>query len=358
MIYFRSNITKMPPYVPGEQPAAGVKVIKLNTNENPYPPSPAAVKVLHGLDPELLRRYPDPAARSFCRAAAKVHHLPVDWVLAGNGSDDLLSMIVLACAEPGRKVVYPMPTYVLFRTLAQMQDAEIVEVPYDDDYNLPLDGLLAANGAVTFVATPNSPSGTVAPVKDLGRLARGVSGMLVIDEAYVDFAESDALALVRKHNNVIVLRTLSKGYSLAGLRLGYGIANPALLGVLNKVRDSYPVDSVACAVGAAAMEDQAWKTANVERVKAARAKLSADLERLGFRVWPSESNFLLARPPKGDAGRLYRGLKARGILVRYFKEPRLDDKLRISVGTDEQNAALTEALKGMMRFKVRGPRSE
>lgn len=347
MSYFRKNIQDMPPYVPGEQPPAGTKVIKLNTNENPYPPSPRAMEVLRNFDGELLRRYSDPMSKAFCNAAARVHGVPADWILAGNGSDDTLAMIVLACAERGRKVAYPMPTYVLYRTLAQMQDAEIVEVPFDDDYNLPVEQLIAVGASVTFIASPNSPSGTLAPMEKLEQLARGVKGMLVVDEAYADFADSDALGLVKKYDNVIVLRTMSKGYSLAGLRLGYGVANPKLLGVLNKVKDSYPVDAVACAVGAAAMEDQAWKTANAEKVKASRAKLTDDLKRLGFRVWPSQSNFVLARPPRGDAGRIYQALKAKGILVRYFNEPRLDDKLRITVGTEEQNAALIEVLSSV-----------
>lgn len=344
MNYFRDNINRMPPYVPGEQPAPGAKAVKLNTNENPYPPSPKATAVLRHFDADLLRRYSDPNSRLFCQAVSQALGVPQDWVLAGNGSDDTLAMIVLACAEPGRKVVYPMPTYVLYRTLAQMQDATIVEAPYDDDYGFPTDALVRANGAVTFIARPNSPSGTCSPLAEVERLAKGVRGLVVVDEAYVDFAEDNALDLVRKHENVVILRTLSKGYSLAGLRLGFAVAQPAVLGVLNKVKDSYPVDAVACAVGAAAVEDQAWKSANAEKVKASRAHLTAGLAKLGFRVWPSQSNFLLVRPAAGDAGRIYEALKARGILVRYFQEPRLDDKMRITVGTDEQNQALVDAL--------------
>lgn len=347
MSYFRKNIEEMAPYVPGEQPPPGAKVIKLNTNENPYPPSPRAMEVLRNLDPELLRRYSDPTSRVFRQAVGEALGVPADWILAANGSDDLLAMIVLACAGPGRRIVYPTPTYVLYRTLAQMHDAEIVETPYDEDYNLPVSSMLRADGAVTFIASPNSPSGTSFPVAQLDELASGLRGLLVIDEAYVDFAQSSALELVKKHDNVVVLRTLSKGYSLAGLRLGFAVARPQLLETLNKVRDSYPVDSVACMVGAAAMEDQAHKDANAELVKASRAKLTADLQRLGFKVLPSQSNFLLARPPEGDAERIYKALKDGGIIVRYFKDPQLDDKLRITVGTEEQNRALVAALGDM-----------
>ena len=335
-------------YVPGEQPGPGEKVIKLNTNENPYPPSPAALEALRAVEMDLLRRYPHPMAARFRETAAGVLGVEPEWILAGNGSDDLLTMICRACLEPGRNAACPVPTYVLYETLTAIQDAEVVEVPSNEDYDLPVDGLLAAAAAVTFIASPNSPSGTMAPRGDLERLADGLDGVLVIDEAYVDFADSNALDLVRAFDNVIVLRTLSKSYSQAGLRLGFGIAQPPLLDGLIKVKDSYNVDAVACAVGAAAMQDQAHMLANAAKVRASRAEITAGLEAMGFRVWPSQANFLLTRPPAGDAERLYETLKAAGILVRYFKQPRLDDKLRITVGTDEQNAALLGALKEIL----------
>jgi histidinol-phosphate aminotransferase len=265
-------------------------------------------------------------------------------VIAGNGSDDLLSMIFLACVDAGRKVVYPMPTYVLYRTLAQMQGGTIVEIPFDEDYNLPAERIIAEDGEVTFLARPNSPSGTAWPLSQIEKIAIAVSGLLVIDEAYVDFAEDSGLELARKLPNVIVLRTLSKGYSLAGLRLGFGVGNPSIVEMLNKVKDSYAVDTVANLVGAAAVEDQAWMLANSAKVKASRAALTGELGRLGFKVSPSQSNFLLAAVPGGKAKDLYLALKAHGILVRYFNEPRLTDKLRISVGTEEQNRMLVEAI--------------
>ena len=344
MTYFRPNINAMSGYVPGEQPPPDAKVIKLNTNENPYPPSPAALKVLQELGGDLLRRYPDPMVGAFRREASQVLGVPADWILAGNGSDDLLTMIIRACSEPGRGVVYPMPTYVLYRTLAQIQGSEIREVSYPEDYSLPIEQLIEAQGAVTFVASPNSPSGTAVSVELLDKLAAQLSGVLVIDEAYVDFAESDALELVKKYDNVIVLRTLSKGYSLAGLRLGFGVANPTLLEGLIKVKDSYNVDAVACAVGAAAIADQTHKTTNAQKIKASRTQMANDLKQLGFDVFPSQANFLLVRSPSGNGEYLYEMLKHQGILVRYFKQPRLEDKLRITVGTPEQNATLIKVL--------------
>ena len=348
MSTFRDNIDAMSGYIPGEQPGPGEKVIKLNTNENPYPPSPAALEALCALDADLLRRYPHPMAERFRRTAAGVLGVDREWVLAGNGSDDLLTMICRACLEPGRNAACPVPTYVLYETLTAIQNAEAVEVPSNEDYDLPVDGLLAAAAAVTFIASPNSPSGTVAARGDLERLADGLDGVLVIDEAYVDFADANALDMVRTFDNVIVLRTLSKSYSLAGLRLGFGVAQPPLLDGLIKVKDSYNVDAVACTVGAAAMNDQAHMLANAARICASRAAATTGLEAMGFRVWPSQANFLLTRPPAGDAERIYEALKAAGILVRYFKQPRLDDKLRITVGTDEQNAALLGALKEIL----------
>jgi len=344
MTYFRQNIDALSAYVPGEQPPSDAKVIKLNTNENPYPPAPAALQVLRELDGELLRRYPHPMARAFREAASLALGVPADWILVGNGSDDLLTMIMRACAEPGRRVVYPMPTYVLYRTLAQIQDAEVVEVPFHEDYSLPIEPLIKAQGAVTFIASPNSPSGTVASVELLDKLATQLSGILVVDEAYVDFADSNALELVKKYDNVIVLRTLSKGYSLAGLRLGFGIANPSLLEGLFKVKDSYNVDAIACAVGAAAIADQSYKENNAQKIKNSRSKMQEALQKLGFYVLPSQANFLLAQSPSGNAQSLYQTLKERGIFVRYFNQPRLADKLRITIGTPEQNEALLKVL--------------
>jgi histidinol-phosphate aminotransferase len=357
MTYFRPNINDMSGYAPGEQPPPEAKVIKLNTNENPYPPSPEALKVLQELPGELLRRYPDPMAKAFCQAASQVLGVPADWILVGNGSDDLLTMIVRACTEPRRQVVYPMPTYVLYRTLSQIQGAEFVEVPYHEDYSLPVEQLIAAQGAVTFIASPNSPSGTIVPVELLDKLARQLSGVLVVDEAYVDFAESDALELVKQHDNVIILRTLSKGYSMAGLRLGFGVANPVLLEGLIKVKDSYNVDAVASAVGAAAIADQGHKNANAEKIKASRSQMARELEKLGFYVLPSQANFLLAQSPSGNAQHLYETLKQRGILVRYFNQPRLDDKLRITIGTPEQNETLIKVLGNVLTSAMSQPNS-
>ena len=349
MNYFRPAIATMQGYTPGEQPKPGTPIIKLNTNENPYLPSPKALEVLRSLDSEWLRRYPDPYSRDFCRAVSEALNVPDDWIIVTNGSDDMLNIMIRACAEgKERKVVYPMPSYVLYRTLASLQVAEVVEIPYPQSYQLPIDELVAADGAVTLIATPNSPSGHIVPLNDLRTLANKVSGILAIDEAYVDFADYSALSLVREFDNVIILRTMSKGYSLAGLRLGFGIANPKLISGLFKVKDSYNVDALAILVGTAAMKDQKYKNDCAEKVKRSRRQLAIDLKQIGFEVRDSQGNFLLVTPPD-KAAAIYQSLKARGILVRYFNSPRLDDKLRITVGTDEQNKKLLQEIKLLLQ---------
>ncbi|WP_017301235.1 histidinol-phosphate transaminase [Nodosilinea nodulosa] len=350
MSYVRPNIEAMAGYVPGEQPRPGSGIIKLNSNENPYPPSPSVIEALRQVDYEQLRRYPDPFARRFCQAIAEVLGVPADWIIVVNGSDDLLNLLVRTCADDSaRPIVYPTPTYVLYRTLAALQPATVVEVPYPDNFQFPLKELVAAQGAITFIASPNSPSGHGVALADLRALAQQASGLVVVDEAYVDFAEGSALSLVQEFDNVVLLRTLSKGYSLAGLRLGFGIAHPALLAELFKVKDSYNVDAIAIALGTAAMRDQAYKNACVAKIKASRTALTKELRHLRFTVLDSHGNFVLAAPPQGNAEQLYLALKEQGILVRYFKQPRLDDKLRISVGTEEQNHALIAALTRLTR---------
>lgn len=345
MGYFRNAIEATTGYIPGEQPKPGTKIIKLNTNENPYPPSPQAIEVLRHIDSEWLRRYPNAYAQDFRLAVSEVLSIPTDWIIVGNGSDELLNLIIRACAEGSdRPIVYPMPTYVLYRTLATLQPALAIEINYLLDFHLPIDKLVSAGGAVTFIASPNSPSGHIVPLDDLRELAQRLSGVLVIDEAYVDFAEYSALSLVREFSNVIILRTLSKGYSLAGLRLGFAIANPELLSGLFKVKDSYNIDAIANLVGAAAIRDIDYKNECAEKVKYSRAKLAIALKNLGFTVLPSHGNFLLATPPIGNAEHIYLKLKERGILVRYFKQPGLEDKLRISIGTESQNQSLLLAL--------------
>ncbi|HLK11745.1 MAG TPA: histidinol-phosphate transaminase [Candidatus Binatia bacterium] len=328
-------------YVPGEQPDPARRVVKLNTNENPYPPSPRVLEALARALDGSVRLYPDPEARALRARAAAVYGLPEDHIMAGNGSDELLALLLRAVVDPGDRVAFPVPTYSLYETLVAAQGGEAVRVPFGDDFALPA-ALAAAEARVTFLCNPNSPSGTLVPAAEVARLAGRVAGLLVVDEAYVDFAREHALGLVGRHPNVVVLRTLSKSFSLAGLRIGLLFGSPALLAGLRVVKDSYNVNRLSQVAGEAALADLGTMRANVARVRATRGVLAAGLERLGFRVLPSEANFVLARRPGTDLGPVARALAARDVLVRHF--PALPDALRITVGTDAETAALLDAL--------------
>ena len=345
MSLFRPAVDALHAYAPGEQPARGTGIVKLNTNENPYPPSPAAMAALREIDDDQLRRYPHPHADEFRLAVADVLGLDIARIVVGNGSDDILTMLMRAVSDKERAVAYPVPTYVLYRTLAEIQDAQVHEIPYGESFALPIEALAATRAALTLVANPNSPSGTLTPIEALSGLAGRVTGVLVIDEAYTEFATENALELTTRFDHVMVLRTLSKSHSLAGLRLGFGIGSPNLVTGLTKVKDSYNVDAVACQVGAAALRDTRYTAEIVGRVCATRGRLVALFAGLGFAVWPSAANFLLVRPPRGDAGTLYRYLKTVGILCRYFDTPGLSDKLRVTVGTESDTDRLEEALR-------------
>jgi len=346
MGYFRDNVEKAKGYEPGFQPRQ-TDVVKLNTNENPYPPSPAVMKVLAQMDGEQLRRYPDPVGSAFRQAAAKVDNVGPDYIMCCNGGDELLTMALRAFCDENRPVAYPVPTYTLYPVLANLQGCEAIEIPFDDEFNLPAK-LAGTRAALTIVCNPNAPSGTFVSAAELSSLADELEGVLLIDEAYVDFAEENCAALVRDFDNVIILRSMSKGYSLAGLRFGYAIAQPDLIAGLTKVKDSYNVDAVAIAVATAAIKDRQHFRENVEKVKADRQELIEKLRALKFEVSQSHANFVLARSKNCKASEIYDKLVQRNIYVRFFDAPGLSDKLRITVGTKEQNGRLLAALKEIL----------
>jgi histidinol-phosphate aminotransferase len=344
--YFRNNVEKLNGYEPGFQPKEA-DVVKLNTNENPYPPSPNVMKVLAEIGTEQLRRYPDPAGDAFRQAAAKVHNVQPDNIMCCNGGDDLLAIAFNAFCDESRPVAYPVPTYSLYPVLANLQNCGIIELPFDDEFNLPA-RLAGTDAALTIVCNPNAPSGTFVSINELASLADELTGVLLVDEAYVDFADDDCVALVNDFDNLIVLRSMSKGYSLAGIRFGYGIAQPEMIAGLTKVKDSYNVDTVAIMAAAAAIEDQQYFKENVEKVNVNRGKLSRQLRELGFEVADSAANFVLAGCGDRKAGEIYDKLVQRSIFVRYFDLPGLNNKLRITVGTQEQNDRLLSALKEIL----------
>jgi histidinol-phosphate aminotransferase len=351
MSYFRDNVERTEGYSPGFQPKA-TEVVKLNTNENPYPPSPRVMKTLAQIKPEQLRRYPDPLGNAFREAAAELNSVKPENIMCCNGGDDLLSVAIRAFCDEGRPLAYPVPTYSLYPVLARLQNCRAIEIPFGEKFDLPAQ--LATTGAVlTIVCNPNAPTGSFVPVEEIASLADRLAGILLVDEAYVDFAEHNCASLVRRFGNVIVLRSLSKGYSLAGLRFGYAIARKDLIDGLIKVKDSYNVDALAIALATAAIKDQAYFRRNVEKIKKARKALSEQLRSLGFAVPDSHSNFVFAQVGAKDvsplpAARIHEQLARRNIFVRYWNAPGIQDRLRISVGTKEQNAKLVSALKEIL----------
>lgn len=331
------------PYVPGEQPAPGRRVVKLNTNENPYPPSPRVLEALAATADANVRLYPDPEARALRARASAVYGVPADHILAGNGSDELLALLLRATIDPGDRVAFPVPTYSLYETLVAVQGGVIVTVPWPDDWRIP-EALATTGARVTFLCNPNAPSGTLVPPDAIAALARALPGVLVVDEAYGDFADTNALGLVGRHPNVLVLRTFSKSYSLAGMRVGLAFGDPELLAGLHTVKDSYNLNRASQAAATAALEDLAHMQANVARIRATRARLTAALVARGYAVPTSSANFVLARKAGVDQGPAVRRLAGRGVLVRHFAVRGLADALRITVGTDEETDAFLDAL--------------
>lgn len=341
----RSTVARMAGYAPGEQPRPGEKVIKLNTNENPYPPSPKVFEAIRSVSPESLRRYPQPMADDFRRVAARHHRVTPAHILAGNGSDDILQIALRSYCGPGDVLASPDPTYSLYPVLAELADVRFVTVPWGPDWSLPTAALLATNPGAIFFANPNAPSGTWVPPADIGALAAQTNALVLVDEAYVDFAGEDCVGLLARHDNVLISRTLSKGYGLAGLRFGYAVAHPSIIEQMAKVKDSYNCDAIAIAAACAALDDQAYARQQWARVTSERVRVTDELEHRGFSVLPSRGNFVLATTPGAASARpLYDAMKTGGVLVRFFDKPGLSDKLRITVGSPEENTAMFAAL--------------
>lgn len=356
MSYERPNIQRMHGYAAGEQPRQA-DVIKLNTNENPYPATAAVAEALRQLTVAELRRYPPPLASEFRRIAAELHGVQEDNIIPVNGGDELLRLAVTTFVGPGEPLGVAEPSYSLYPVLADVNDSPVVRVPLSADWRLPTDFAAEMNAAgvrLAFVVNPHAPSGTLIPVADLAAIARELDGVLLIDEAYVDFVEPaeayDAVALLQEFDNVLILRTLSKGYSLAGLRFAYGIGSTELLSpMLYKTRDSYNTDYISQKLACAALRDQNEAARGWVMVREQREHLARELDSLGFSCEASQSNFLLTRTPDAlPAHALYDRLKHDGILVRYFDQERLRDKLRITIGTADENSRLLSLLRSYL----------
>jgi len=344
--YFRENIEKMEGYSPGEQPQ-GQQYIKLNTNENPYPPSPKVIKAINKEANTSLRLYPSPMADPLRRKAAEVYGVKEETILAGNGADDLLSIAVRSFVSTGDLVVLPDPTYTLYDTLVSIQEGKVLKISLTENFDIP-EEIVKTEAKLTFLANPNSPSGILTPIKRITGFLKELEGVLIVDEAYVDFAEESALPLIDDYPNLVVLRTFSKSFSLAGMRIGLAFANRELIEGMAKVKDSYNLNRLSITAATAALDDISWMEENVRRVKKTRENLSLSLTRLGFKICSSQSNFVLARTPGINLKGIYQELKRKGILVRYFDTPRLRDAVRITVGTDDEIARLLEELSDIL----------
>ncbi len=345
MPLFRPEIEAMSGYTPGEQPQEG-EFVKLNTNENPYPPSPAVAEAIQQAAARGLERYPDPMAGAFRRAAAEVLGVEPNSVLCGNGSDDILTMATRALVGQGQLLRLPYPSYVLYKTLAQIQGARSEEVHFQPDWSLSAEfGEAAADLRLVFLPNPNSPSGTVVPPQAIRDLAERLPCPLLVDEAYADFAETNCLELVAESEKIMVSRSLSKSYALAGLRFGFVVAQPLVIEQLAKVKDSYNCDALAIAGAAAAIQDRSWQAENRVRIVATRQRLTEGMRKLGFEVVDSQANFTWNTHPAQPVRRMYEELKRRRILVRYMDYAGWGDGLRISVGTDPQVDACLDALR-------------
>jgi histidinol-phosphate aminotransferase len=342
----RSNIRAMTGYVPGEQPRDGT-FIKLNTNENPYPPSPRVIEAIReALTGDRLRKYPDPSGIQFRQTAGRVLGIDPNSILIGNGSDDVLTILTRTFVPEGGLIVSPTPSYILYHSLAEIQGARFQSVPFTSDWQVP-DSWPIRGANLTFLANPNSPSGTMTALPALERWIEQVGGPVVLDEAYVDFAEANALALA-KLPNVIVTRSLSKSYSLAGIRFGFVVADPRIVRELSKVKDSYNCDALSLVAAAAALEDQDYLRETRARIVVTRRRLSDNLQSLGFDVTPSQANFVWARRTDCPVASIYEELKRRFILVRLMRYDGYGEGLRISVGSDAEIDKLLAELKGMV----------
>jgi len=343
--YIRQSVEALNAYMPGEQPRDG-GLIKLNTNENPYPPSPRVAEVLAGLQVEDLRRYPDPGCSALRECIAGLHGVDPDQVLVGNGSDEVLALCTRAFVENDGTIGYFDATYSLYPVLADIRGVRKRPVPLGPDFTWrePDDG----DYALFFLCNPSAPTGVRVGMDAVQRLCEKMDGVVLIDEAYADFADENTMDLALERDNVLVARTLSKSFSMAGLRLGYAVGPVRLVEALMKIKDSYNVDALAQRLGVAALSDVPHMQANVARVRKTRERVRTELESLGVKVWPSETNFLWVQPSALPAVELFETLRKRGILVRYFAEPVVDAYLRITISTDADMDALLEAMKQVL----------
>ncbi|MEI6645498.1 MAG: histidinol-phosphate transaminase [bacterium] len=337
------NVQALEAYTPGEQPKDPA-IVKLNTNENPYPPSPKVGELLKTFDYARLRLYPDPLFMALRTLLAEIHDCSVNQIFIGNGSDEILALCTRAFVENDGSIGYFDPSYSLYPVLADIRGVERRPVKLDANFGWQMPSNYTAS--LFYITNPNAPTSMMHDKTIVAAFCKSFKNVVLIDEAYGDFADSNCmdLALVPENNNTLVMRTFSKSFSLAGLRFGYVIGPELLIHALYKIKDSYNMDMLAQAVALAALSDLAYMKANVQKIRATRARLTQELTIRGWKVCPSQTNFLFARPPKGNAKEIFDALKQSKIYVRYFPSPATCEYLRITIGTEEQTDKLLAAL--------------
>ncbi|MBC68690.1 histidinol-phosphate transaminase [Acinetobacter sp.] len=350
MRFWSPEVRELEPYVPGEQPKIQ-NLLKLNTNENPYPPSPKVVEAVQAVlanQADALRLYPDPDATALKQAIANQQHIDVAQVFVGNGSDEVLAHIFKAFFIQKQPILYPDITYSLYPVYSQFFGIETKQIPLNDKFEINVADYQQENGGI-IITNPNAPTSIALGLAEIEQvLQANPDQVVVIDEAYVDFGAESAVQLVHRYDNLVVCQTTSKSRSLAGLRVGFAIAQPHLIAALEAVKNSfnsYPIDRFAIAAAVASFEDQAYFVQQCQKVIESRELIVNDLTALGFNILPSKANFIFATHPQHDAGQLAQQLREQGIIVRYFNKPRINQFLRITIGTDEQNQRLVETLQ-------------
>ena len=348
---WENNVRKVVPYVPGEQPKEK-KLIKLNTNENPYPPSPKVFEALKHIDVRQMRLYPDPTIHKLVKAIADFYQLQEEQVFVGVGSDDVLAMIFMTFFNSKEPVLFPDITYSFYDVWAQMLRIPYERIPLKDDFTIDIKDYERKNGGIIF-ANPNAPTGNALPLDQVEVMIQSNPDVIVVvDEAYVDFGGESALPLIEKYDNVLVVQTFSKSRSMAGMRIGYAMGNPELIKYLNAVKhsyNSYTMNQSSIILGAAAMEDKAYFEETTRKVIDTREWTKKELKKLGFSFPNSKTNFIFATHENCPAEELFHALRKEKIIVRYFKKPRIDNYLRISIGTQEEMETLIAFLKSYLR---------
>ena len=346
MSKIRKSVSKLEEYIPGEQP--NDDAIKLNTNENPYLPSPEVLDILREIDISDLSLYPDPNCLELRKVIADLHQCSIDQIFVGNGSDEILALAIRAYVERDSKVGYLAPSYSLYSVLTEIEDIEHEVISLDDGFNFKIPEHLDCS--LFLLANPNAPTGIFMDVESINCFADNYKGVLLIDEAYVDFAEDNCLDLAFKHSNVIITRSLSKSYSLAGIRCGYCVGSVDLINALYKIKDSYNVNYITQELARVALLDQATMRANVEAIKETRDLVFEKLTDLGYEVYESQTNFLWFKPLGIKAVKLFELLKERNIYIRYFgASSRTDDYLRVTIGTASEMFTFLDALDEIIK---------